>query len=455
MFSCAWAGGDTDTITAEMRRLLRLSFARALVLGLATVIVFHGHPAAAVLVASVSMLRAVSVVLGITLIAQRRYRALSASSVGVTMVQSVATSWVAIATHDPALTVGVFFAGQLVDVAVAFALAPWPLIRHRSTAATKLPRLEMKTLLSFYALGLCQLVIFGKSETIVLHYTNQSIALGLFAVATTLAARATLLTDALYGALLPSLGVASIRGRDGAAQAYSTALRFSSILVLLTALVLGPAIVVVGPILFGASGGAVRAATAVILGGSLLQTFVYPLTAIASLEMQRGAIALPAALGALLDVAAAVLLIPRFGLAGAAIASLVAGLTFGLGFCVMVRLHGSALRTLRAQLIRVGLMISALIAVGVLTQDAAPAVAAGAMWCTAIVVYLMCRAGGGVLIGEDVGRLKAAAPRLALRLPRTARGLAVRALLVHPGQPECWYPTEANRGHTPSSGPQR
>ncbi len=426
----AWASGETKTVAAEMRRMLRLNVARALILGVGTTVVFRAHPAAAALITTAVMLRAVSAVFSISLVARRRYRALAMSSIGTTIAQSIATSWVAVATHDAALTVAVFVVGQLIDVAVAFALAPWPLLRKASQPATRLQRLQLRTLLAFYSLGLCQLVIFGRSESLVLHQTDQAVALGLFAIATTLAARATLLTDALYSALVPSLGAASTRDHEGAARAYSTALRFSSLLVLLTALVLGPAIVVVGPVVLGASGGAVRVATAVILGGSLLQTFVYPLTAIASLEMQRRAVAFPALVGAVLDIGAALILIPGHGLSGAAVASLIGALGFAFGFCTIVRLRGPTVQTLRAQLLRVITMIAALIAAGIATQNASAVIAFAAIWATTITVYFLCGAGHGVLTGEDLTRLRAAAPRLAIRVPRAARGYVNRALLV-------------------------
>ena len=427
-----WSGGDTGSTAAEMRRLLRFGLGRALVLGMATTIVFHAHPVAAVLIAAATMLRSLSTALSVFLVAQRRYRVLATSSVGVTVAQGIATSWVAIATHDAALTVGVFFAGQLIDVAVACAFAPWHLLFHRADERVSLPRLQPRTLLAFYVLGICQLVIFSRSETLVLHHANETIALGLFAIATTLAARATLLTDALYASLVPSLGAAANRDRDRAGRAYSTAVRFSSLVVLLTALVLGPAIVVLGPIILGASGGPVRVATAIVLGGSLLQTFVYPLTAIASVEMQRKAVALPAFFGAAFDLVAAIVLVPRYGLSGAAMASLLGALGFGLGLCAMVRLHGPTAQTLRAQLLRVAAMIAALIVSGVVTRGAAPVLAGAILWSTTIVVYAACGAGRGVLIRTDLDRLKGAAPRLAIRVPAATRGLLNRALLVAP-----------------------
>jgi O-antigen/teichoic acid export membrane protein len=425
----AWPAGDTALFRAETWRMLRFGVLRALMLGVASLIVFRGHPLTAALVAAVTMLRAVGV-FSFSLVAQRRFRLLTRTSVAVTLAQSIGTSWVAIATHNPALTVGVFFAGQLIDIAVGFAFAPWSLLLRRSKPRVRLPRLELRTLLAFYLLGVCQLVIFGKSETLFLHYTGQAIALGFFAIATTLAARATLLTDALYSALVPSIGAAANRDPEGAGRAYSTALRFSSILVLLTALVLGPAIVVVGPLILGASGGTVRVATALTLGGSLLQTFIYPLTAIAAVEMQRSAVALPALLGALFDIVGAIVLVPSYGLTGAAIASLLGALGFGLGFSLAVRLHGAAARTLREQLLRVAAMIAALIVSAVATQTLGPVVSCAAMWIAALGVYALCGLGGGVLLSADIERLRSALPRAALRVFGVSQRLLNHALLV-------------------------
>jgi O-antigen/teichoic acid export membrane protein len=422
--------GDTATIVAELRRLLVIGFYRAIVIGATAAVIFHSEPLAGLLVGLGMMLQSLSAGLSISLVARRRYRVLTGSSVAFSLAQSIATSWVAVATHDAALTVGVFFASQLITAAVAAAFAPWSLIVHVSRQEyPRRPRPQFRTLLAFYTSGTCQLIVFGQSETIVLHYAHQPVALGLFAVATTLSVRATILTDALYGALLPSIGAASTRDRDGTDRAYSAALRFSSLLVLSTALLLGPLVVVVGPIVLGSHAGAVRVATVVTLGGSLLQTFVYPLGYVAAVETQRVAIAFPALLGAFLDAGLSFLLIPHHGIFGAAVASLAGGLAFGLSLCLVIRVPARARIVLRSQLVRVLVMIAVLMVSGVVVEHDAIGIALGVMWISALAVYSGCRFGHGVLTTTDIARLRAASERWPITFSRTWR-VANHLLLV-------------------------
>jgi O-antigen/teichoic acid export membrane protein len=427
----AEALGDMAAVVVEIRRLLIIGLCRAIVIGATAAVVFHNEPVAGLLVGLGIMLQALCAGLSISLVARRRYRILTASSVAFSLTQSIATSWVAITTHDPALTVGAFFASQLVTAAVAAVFAPWRLITHaRRKVQPRQSRPEFRTILAFYISVTCQIIIFGQSETIILHYDHQAIALGFFAIATTLSARATLLTDALYGALLPSLGSASIRDSDGITRAYSAALRFSSLLVLLTTALLGPVAVVIGPIVLGSHAGSVRVATVITLGASLLQTFVYPLAYVAAVETQRAAIAIPALLGALFDAGLSILLIPHYGLFGAAAASLVGGLAFGLSVSLMTRIPPGAKMALRSQLIRVLVMIAVLVISGIATEHAGVGVALGVMWISVLSVYMACRFGHGVLTTTDIDRVRAAEHHWPITLSARTWRVAVLLLLV-------------------------
>ncbi len=423
--------GDTTTIVAELRRLLVIGFCRAIVVGAVIAVIFRNEPLAGLLVGLGVMLQVFTVGLSISLVARRRYRVLTASSVAVSLAQSIATSWVAVTTHNAALTVGVFFASLLINAAVAATFAPWSLLlRALRQKKSRRFRPQFRTLLAFYIAGTCQVIVFGQSETIILHFAHQAVALGLFAIATTLASRATLLTDALYGALLPSVGAASTRDSDGAARAYSAALRFSSLLVLTTAVTLGPIVVIVGPIVLGSHAGEVRVATVVTLGASLLQSFVYPLVNVAAVEMQRAAIAFPALLGAVLDIGLSLLLIPRYGLFGAAAASTVGGLAFGFSLCLMIRIPPGAKMALRSQLIRVVVMIAVLVISGIVTEHAGMGVALAVMWISVLSAYLACRFGKGVLTTTDMDRLRSAEEGWPITLSARFWRVADRVLLV-------------------------
>ncbi len=159
-----WPSGDTALLGAEMRRLLRIGVARSLVLGTATLIVFHGHVVAAVLVAVATIMRSISPAFSISLIAQRRYRVLATSSAAVTLFQSVATSWVAIVTHDARLDRRGLLLRSAHRRRGQSTFAPWSVLLRSRKMHHRLARLQWKTLLAFYTLGVCQLVIFGKSR---------------------------------------------------------------------------------------------------------------------------------------------------------------------------------------------------------------------------------------------------------------------------------------------------
>ena len=169
--------GDTTTIVAELRRLLVIGFCRAIVVGAVIAVIFRNEPLAGLLVGLGLMLQILTAGLSMSLLARRRYRVLTATSVAVSLAQSIVTSWVAVTTHDPALTVGVFFASLLINAAVAVAFAPWSLIVH-SLRRERLGRSrpQFRTLLAFYISVTCQLIVFGQSETIILHHAHRGCA---------------------------------------------------------------------------------------------------------------------------------------------------------------------------------------------------------------------------------------------------------------------------------------
>lgn len=428
----AYPAGETEVIGRELRLLLSVGVVRGLFLAVAVFVVFHGSTLPMVLAASSIVLSTITAGLGLYLVAQRRYRVLSWSSVAVSVAQSAATSAVAITTRDAALTVSVFFAGQLITVLVVAALAPWSLILRPAPRATRPQRASPRTLISFYIAGTGQLLIFGQSEFLILRFFHQPYALGLFAIAATLAARATLFTDALYGALLPSVGAASTRSVDGVGRAYATSIRFSAILVLATTAVLGPPVIVFGPLVLGSHTASVRGAAALTLGGSLLQTFVYPLGSIATVEIQRRALVLPALMGAVSDIVLSIALIPSFGVYGAAVASLAAAAVFCLSLVGLVKTPALASSAVVSQLGRVGSVIVVLVALGVLSEHLSAWLALLIMWPVLVLAYALCRLGGGVLTRDDLTRLRGVTDRSRFRPVPSMWRVARMLLLVAP-----------------------
>jgi O-antigen/teichoic acid export membrane protein len=402
-----WPSNDLIAVGAELRRLLIFGAMRAAVLALAAVALFWSRPVVGYCLALVVAAQATLAPFSIALVARRRYRVLTAASIGVTVVQAVVSSFVALKTRDPELTFLAFLACNLVAGCTALALAPWALIlRSGPRASESHPgRRKLRVHAAFYISSVCLAIVFGRSETILLERSGQAVALGLFAIASTLAARATLLTDALYAGLLPGLGEASSRDAYAASRAYATAIRFSSMLVLLTAVVAAPVFVILGPIALGSTDHTVRIATAIMLIASLVQTFVYPLAAIAAVELQARGIAWPGLGGAMLDIGCALLLVPRYGLVGAAIASLAGCLAYSALIGASIRLGSSPREALRSQYPRVALMAAVLAASCIASSRLAwPAALCIVLVSTAVTFYLL-GSRGGVLSAADVERL--------------------------------------------------
>jgi O-antigen/teichoic acid export membrane protein len=423
--------GQLARVRAEMRLLLRFGLVKAVALAIFVAALLHRDPVAAAIGGVGTFLQIATSALSTAILAQKRFRLLSLAALGVTVAQSVLTSWVALATSSAELTLAVFLGGQVVTAVIGIAFAPWSVIWGKVASKRVLPsrRDNLSAQLALYAFGVCQLIVFGKSETIVLGYTDQAVALGLFAIATTVAARATLLMDSLHGALLPGIGEASTRDREAVGRAYSTSIRFSSLLVLITALVLGPPLVVYGPVILGADGAAVQIACAVTLAGSLLQSFVYPLTVVASVEVQRRAIMIPSVIGAAVDVAAAVALVPAYGIYGAMTASVLAAVTYAGILCWIVEIPPSARRTLWEQSARVVAIVGLLAVLGGATAQWSHGAAVAAVGFGVVVAYAAAAYGSGVLVPSDLAALKAAIPGNR-SVPISLRRAATRALLV-------------------------
>lgn len=254
--------------------------------------------------------------------------------VATALVSSIATVWVAAASGRADLTFAVAaLASTLPTFAQVVAVPP----RLRRAVFTPGPLGLDRHDLLFGAGNLLhgQLSGFVFSRSELLFFTPaQSGARGGFAAAQTLAARCTLLIDALLGNLSTALTSVSGRGRD---HLHRTMQLISDTVVLLllvaSPLALAALVVLSEPVL--GRGYAEVGAPAVALGAvSLLQSGAAPLLSLRFAERSIRPVLMAGAVSAAVDVAAAAALVPAHGLWGAVAANCLGG---GLFLAVSVR----------------------------------------------------------------------------------------------------------------------
>ncbi|RBY96258.1 hypothetical protein DQ237_10380 [Blastococcus sp. TF02-8] len=193
--------------------------------------------------------------------------------------------------------------------------------------------------------GLVHLLVFSRSEIVVLGWFGDAAAVGLFALAFGVAAQITAPVDALMGPLAPAAaGLISahphraIAGRDRAVRA--AAFLGGALLAVAT-----PLLVVALPLLYGYAYEGARWSFFVLAASSCLQSVCNPILIFVSARRQaaRGLWLTVAAL--IVDVVLALSLIPPLGLEGALVANVGGQVTF---LCLLVvgeaRLGGQAVR---------------------------------------------------------------------------------------------------------------
>lgn len=258
------------------------------------------------------------------LTATSNVRALSQVKLLAVVISGASSVVTAITTGDPALTFAVSSAGTLLPSVLHFAyIEP-----HRRRSLLLPGRIDLRgqygfALASFFN-GQLTSFVFSRSE-ILFFGPSQAVARGAFAVAQTISARATMVIDSLYASLAPGLSTAGGRGADALTDAMARVLRVTSLLVTMCApAVLALAIVVAVPA-FGEGYAGIAWPVAAMTAMALVRTASAPYSAFRFAERALMPL-LAAGVGATaVDVLLAVVLIPRMGMTGAAIANVAAG----------------------------------------------------------------------------------------------------------------------------------
>lgn len=207
--------------------------------------------------------------------------------------------------------------------------------------------------------------VFGRTE-LFFFPRSQASAQGLYAAAQTLAARATIVLDALYAGLPIALVESAARDREAMAAAYRRVLRVTSLLLLAVAAPISLAVVSLPPLLFGEEYRGVAPLVAVLTSISLLQTAGMPYAGVRYALGRTGTPAMIGAVCVVIDVALSLALIPSRGATGAAVAATVAGGIFLTADAWFVARLVPGAGVVRQYLFNVTVVLSALAAAAVL-----------------------------------------------------------------------------------------
>lgn len=194
------------------------------------------------------------------------------------------------------------------------------------------------------ASSLLGLVVFGRSEILVLQAAGQTAAVALFVVAASAAGQITIPMDSLMGPLAPTAaGLLAVEpGR--ASELLLRSLRVTAMFGAFTLVVAVPVGAWLLPTVFGGRYASARGAFVALAVVSCFQSLVVPVLAFA-FAMRRATLAAGInAIGLVVDVGLALSLIPAIGLPGAVIANVASQLValVLLGGAIARRLHLSA-----------------------------------------------------------------------------------------------------------------
>lgn len=409
--SSAFAAGDLARTRELVGKALGWNLARLPVVLAVTVAVARPNTVAlAVLTASIVLIYAGSG-LNFALNAENRGAVLAKLAFVQGLAAASASIGAAVAGASPTTVWALSFASALAGVP-GWLLAANPALR----AAALRPRLPRGLGRGFwrYALGalaasLGYLLVFSRSEILVLHLLHREHALAVFALAYGLSQRLTTPVDTVLGPLIPALAGLSAAHPDRVDAGLARALRLAAagVAFLAGGAVVGTAFL--APVLFGPEYRHVGAAFAVLAVVSLLQSAAQPYTALAY-AVGRPVVILRALAAALaLDVAACFGLIPVWGIWGAVAANAAGGLCAVL---LTARWAAGTRSAARAQVPVLRLCSLAVVAAaaslgaGAAGAAVAPALAALLAFAAGPLVFVaLARASGGLLSDRDADAL--------------------------------------------------
>jgi O-antigen/teichoic acid export membrane protein len=329
-------------------------------------LLLEGPPAAAILLAAAVSIHVLSQSLFIGLTADRQFKTLAQASFVNALFSTAGVAVAAITTGSAAWTIAAFWTGRIAAAAFGAARISPSLRAHAiRPGALRIDRRAWSFGLTSFGTELVTSWTFGRSELVFLERLGTPFAQGQYALVSTVAQRATLLADALYGAL--GIALLAIRGgrRDKFLPAFARALRVTALLVIAAGVCLTSLVSELAPPLFGPNFGDVAIPCAVMLAIALLRTALQPLFGWIYAERLQSAMLLPGVIATPLDVALCLLLVPHDPLLGAVVANCAASVVyfaFSIGLARLPREARGALwtcgwRTILVLAICVGVVI--------------------------------------------------------------------------------------------------
>lgn len=276
------------------------------------------------------------------------------------------------------------------------------------------------------------ILVFSRSEVVVLEALDQHRELAVFALAAGLAQRLTTPVDTLLGPLIPAMSALDAAHPARLTAGFERALRLSAsgVAFVCSAALVGTALA--APLLFGPEYEGVGPAFVALALVSLLRAAAQPYTALAYAVGRPGVTLRALTIGLGVDLAVALATIPALGVWGAVLANAAGGATAvvltarrSAGAGSLVRAGVPTLQLLILTLASCGLAYGAAVLAGRIHPGAGVAaafVAGGAAF------VLLGRTAGGVVPRRDA---EAVLEVLAGRLPRVQR---LARLLVSPAQ---------------------
>lgn len=323
-------------------------------------------------------------------------------------------------------------------VSAVVAVPGWLLVANPTLRGAALtPRLPRALPERFWGFGVTVLVgsvlsvlVFSRSEVMILEALGEYHALALFALGFGLAQRLTSPVDTMLAPLVPALSALSSASPERIDAGIGRALRLSSAAVAFLASAAGVGTVFAAPLLFGEEYegiGLIFAALAVI---SLIQSAVQPYVALAYALGRPGFIIRANVVALVVDVALALALIPPLGVWGAVIANAVGGvLAVGLTIRWLPRTSGLAATRVRVGRLvwMIALSCVAAYLLGVAAGELHPALGAVAAFSVGgSAFFLLARVSGGLLPAGDANALLDILPARLARLSRPAVVMAPR-----------------------------
>lgn len=322
-----------------------------------------------------------------------------------------------------------FAAGGL--AAPGWLLATNPRLRR----AALIPRLPRGLPRAFWRFGLLALasstgyvLVFSRSEVVILEALGEERALAVFALAYGLSQRVTTPVDTLIGPLTTALSALAAAHPARFRAGFERALRLSATAVafLAAAALVGTALL--APLMYGAAFAGVGLAFVALAAVSLLQSMAQPYTALVYASGEPGILLRALAVALVADVAVAFALIPPFGLWGAIVANAVGGVT-ALALTMKSAAGPASLRTADVPAGRTAMLTAgscgAAYAVGMAAGSVHDALGVVAAFGAGTGTFLaLAPAIGGLVPEEDLAVLLRSLPR---RMPFAARAMSLVA----------------------------